>query len=139
MAATVILSAIVENSLSNLLWSALVDSGVEASRANKVADGRMSRLDIINTAAALTDLEIKDISFPSRNLVAHGKGFIRNEESYRVDLQHQIIKIRKWIERILNGKVPDNFMPTECERWLLFMDHWSRWLVNYVDVQLLSR
>lgn len=139
MAATVILSAIIENSLSNLLWSALVESGVESSLANKVADGRMSRLDIINTVASLTDLEIKDISFPSRNLVAHGKGFMRDEESYRVDLQRQIIQIRKWVERMLGGRIPNNFMPTECERWLLFMNHWSRWLVDYVDLQLLNR
>jgi hypothetical protein len=139
MASTVILSAIIDNSLENLLWAALVDNSVDKARANNIADGRLNRKDIINMVASLSNLKIKDIAFASRNLVAHGKGFLRNEESYRVDLQKQIIQIRKWVEQILDGKVPNNFMPTECERWLLFMDHWSRWLVNYVDAQLLSK
>lgn len=139
MASTVILSAIIDNSLENLLWAALVDSGVDKGRANKIADGRLNRRDIVNMAASLSNLKIKDIAFGSRNLVAHGKGFLRGEESYRVDLQKQIVQIRKWVEQILDGKVPNNFMPTECERWLLFVDHWSRWLVNYVDIQLLSK
>lgn len=117
MASTVILSAIIENSLENLLWAALVDNGVEQGRANKIADGRLNRMDIISMVASLSNLSIKDISFPSRNLVAHGKGFSRAEENYRVDLQKQIAQIRKWVERILDGKVPDNFMPTECERF----------------------
>jgi hypothetical protein len=139
MASTVILSAIIENSLDNLLWAALVDNGVEQGRANKIADGRLNRMDIISMVASLSNLSIKDISFPSRNLVAHGKGFSRGEEIYRVDLQKQIVQIRKWVERILDRKVPDNFMPTERDRWLLFMNHWSRWLVDYVDVQLLRK
>jgi hypothetical protein len=139
MASTVILSAIIDNSLENLLWAALVDSGVDKESANKIADGRLNRKDIIKIATSLSSLKIKDITFASRNLVAHGKGFSRNEESYRIDLQEQIIQIRKWVEQILDGKTPNNFMPTECERWLLFMDHWSRWLVNYVDIQLLSK
>jgi hypothetical protein len=137
MASTVILSAIIENSLENLLWAALVDNGVSKDRANKVADGRLNRLDIIKTTVSLTNLKIKDISFPSRNLVAHGKGFLHSEESYRDELRKQVVQIRTWVERIFDGKLPSNFMPTECERWILFMNHWSNWLINYVDTKLL--
>lgn len=138
MASTVILSATLENSLRNLLWAALVDNGVEQRRANKVADGRLNRIDTINIIVALTDLPVRDIAFPARNLVAHGKGLTLSETLYKDELKKQIGEIRKWVSQILNGKCLSNFMPSESERWLLFMDHWSNWLVSYVDLKLLK-
>lgn len=83
MASTVILSAVLETSIGDLTWAVLVDSGIDWERANKVADGRMNRIDCINLIVSLTDLEIKDISFPYRNLVAYGKGFVVKEDEYR--------------------------------------------------------
>jgi hypothetical protein len=130
MAATVILSAIVENSIQNLLWACLSDSGVDMSRANHIADGRLPRPSMIELIKALSDLPIRDIQFPSRNLVAHGRGFLREEEAYRVDLINHLQRIREWIEAITKDRELSRFMPTECDRWMLFMDHWSRWLTN---------
>lgn len=133
MASTVIISTIIENALSNLLWASLVDNDIEKGRTNKVADGYFSRFDTIKMIVSLTNLHIKDISFPVRNLVAHSKGLIQSENFYKSELENQIKQMRKWVEPILKYTKPGNFTPTECERWLLFMDHWSNWLVCYTD------
>ena len=137
MAATVILSAVVENAISNLLWAALVDNGVDKKCANDIASGRISRIDSINMISSLTGIQIKDIVFPSRNLVAHGKGFNKSEQQYKNDLVAQIDKIHAWIKKALGNKELSNFNPSECERWLLFMKHWSSWIVRYVKPKLL--
>lgn len=133
MASTVILSAIIENALNNLLWAALVDNKVDKNRANKIADGGMSRFDTIKMIRSLTNLQVKDISFPIRNLVAHGKGLTQSESFYKSELKKQVEQIRSWVGHILKDKHPSNFMPSECERWRLFMDHWSNWLVSYTN------
>jgi len=132
MAATVILSAIIENSISNFLWSALVDNGMSYEKANNLADGRLGRIDSIHMLSSLTGFKIKDISFKSRNLVAHGKGFFLSEEEYQKDLSEQAEKILIWTEDIHEKIKPNRFNPTECERWILFMHHWSKWLIIYI-------
>jgi hypothetical protein len=137
MVSTVLLAAMVENALRNLLWAVLVDNGVDMQRANRVADGRMSRMDTIRTINALADLKVKDIAFPVRNLVAHGKELTRPQSKYEDDLRTQIAQIRRWVNHIREGQNPSNFMPSECERWLLFMSHWSYWLDSYVFKKLL--
>lgn len=133
MAATVILASITENAINNLLWAALVDNGVDKEKANLLANGRMNRADVLQMVRSLTQWPIKDIAFPVRNLVAHGKGFGKQEAFYRDELRKQVASICQWVERILQDVQPTNFMPTECERWLLFMDHWSSWLVSYME------
>lgn len=139
MASTVILAAIIENSLSNLLWASLVDNGTDAKQANKTADGRLYRAEIIKRISSITNLSVKDLSFPTRNLVAHGKGFLQSSETYKNELVHQIADTRKWVLEIPpSGNFPSNFMPNECNRWLLFMEHWSNWLVNYVTPKYLQ-
>lgn len=137
MAATVILSAIIESSIMDLLWAALVDNGVQPSRSNKIAGGRMNRIEAIKTIESLTDWQIQDIEFPARNLVAHGKGFMYSEKVYQNKLHDQVIQIRKWVEKIARNKTLDNFNPSESTRWLLFMSHWSNWLVTWVDTKFL--
>lgn len=139
MAATVILAAIIENSLSNLLWASLVDNGMDAAQANKIADGKLYRAEIIKRISSMTNLSIKDLSFPTRNLVAHGKGFLQSSETFKNELANQILNIRNWVLDIPpNGTFPSNFMPTECGRWLLFMEHWSSWLVDYIVPKYLN-
>jgi hypothetical protein len=133
MVATVILASITENTINNLLWAALVDSGIEKGKANSLTNGRMNRGDAIEMIRSLTQWPVKDIAFPVRNLVAHGKGFGKQEVFYREELGEQATSIRQWVERILKEVQPKNFMPTECERWLLFMNHWSSWLVSYLE------
>jgi hypothetical protein len=138
MASTVILSAIVENSIKNLLWAALVDNGEKPKRANKIADDRMHRIEAIKKIKSLNNWEIEDITFPARNIVAHGKGFLREEQEYQNELREQAIKIRKWVEKIAKDRMPDNFNPSESGRWLLFMNHWSMWLIEYVVARYLN-
>jgi hypothetical protein len=138
MASTVILSAVVENSIKNLLWAALVDNGEKPKRANKIADDRMHRIEAIKKIKSLNNWEIEDITFPARNIVAHGKGFLREEQEYQNELREQAIKIRKWVEKIAKDRMPDNFNPSESGRWLLFMNHWSMWLIDYVVARYLN-
>ena len=133
MAATVILSSITENAINNLLWAALVDSGIEKRKANGITNGRINRGDAIEMIRSLTQWTVKDIAFPVRNLVAHGKGFGKQEVYYREEIKKQAISIRQWIKRIFDEVQPNNFWPTECERWLLFMNHWSSWLLSYLE------
>lgn len=138
MASTVIISAIIENSLNNLLWAALVDSGVSAEKANKVTEGRMGRIEMTNIISSLVGFKIKDISFKSRNLVAHGKGFLIKESYYQKELLQHIEKIFLWVLSIFEEIRPKNFNPTECERWALFMIHWSEWLKTHVKPHFLE-
>ncbi len=137
MASTVILSAILENSLNNLLWAALVDNGINPKKANKIADGRIVRIDMIKMISSLTEFKINDIAFESRNLVAHGKGFFLDEKHYQKDMLQQIDKISSWVISISKKIQPNNFNPTECERWVLFMTHWSNWLKSYIKPHFL--
>jgi hypothetical protein len=131
MASTVILSAILESSIRDLVWAALVDNGVDRERANKVADGRMNRVDSLGLVASLTGLRIKDLSFPYRNLVAHGKGFGVPEGKYQAEIETQIRRLREWVDDIKCGQTIANYCPPEVDRWLLFMSHWSGWLESY--------
>jgi hypothetical protein len=133
MSSTVILSAIVENSLNNLLWASLVDSGITRENANKFSDEKLSRHATIKRIHSITNWQIDDISFPVRNLVAHGKGFGKTEQEYLQSLQEQAISIREWVNKFLALQSPNHFMPTEKERWLLFMDCWSQWLVSFIQ------
>lgn len=138
MAATVILAAVTENLINNLLWASLIDSGVDRQRANAVANGRLGRFDSLNIIKSLSGLQIPDISFPVRNLVAHGKGFGKHEAAYKEDLRTQIAQIVRWTAKIWKGRTPKSFMPTEIERWLLFLGHWTDFLENYVGQKLLT-
>jgi hypothetical protein len=133
MASTVILASIIENAINNLLWAALVDNDMEKEKANNLVNGRLSRSEILRMIRSLTQWSIRDIVFPIRNLVAHGKGFGKQEAFYNEELKKQVAAIRQWVDEIRQQVKPKNFMPTECERWLLFMDHWSRWLETYAD------
>jgi hypothetical protein len=81
----------------------------------------------------MTVWPIDDIIFPTRNLVAHGRGFENDEHFYQSELVKQIVAIRKWIGPICQEIKPTGFMPKETNRWLLFMDHWSSWLTSIVD------
>lgn len=138
MASTVILSAIIENVISDLLWASLADSGVSQEKANKIADSRLGRIDSINIIRELTDIDIKDISFPSRNLVAHGKGFSNSEGHYKKELLLQFKKIDEWVKRMLKNRKVESFNPSEIDRWLMFIRHWSTWLNTYLKPVLTS-
>jgi hypothetical protein len=138
MASTVILAAITENIINNLFWASLVDSGVDRTRANEIANSYMHRISGIKKIASLTGLPITDISFATRNLVAHGKGFGQNEEFYKKELKQQASAINDWINNLLKSKQLSRFMPSEVERCLLFMSHWNWWLSSYVNDKLLK-
>jgi hypothetical protein len=134
MASTVIVAAYIESALNNLLWAAFVDGGMNRELANQVVDnGKISRGEMINVIRSITGWLIKDIAFPVRNLVAHGKGFHRGEEFYKEELRKQAKEIRQWIERILSDVAPISFMPTEQDRWLLFMNIWSSGFVSFLE------
>ena len=134
MAATVILSAIIEFSLSSLLWSALVASGLKRTEATEKTSSQMlSRYKLIQKCRELTGWPIEDIPFATRNMVPHGKGFGRDEQTYLVELVNQSVLIRQWVRKIVEMGHPNPFMPSEPERWLLFMNHWSEWLVSYIS------
>lgn len=133
MAAIVILAAITESAIQDLLWASLVDGGIEPGKANSIADGRLSRPIMVDLIKKLTDRPVVDISFPTRNLIAHGRGFLEDEEFYRAELKKQIAIIRNWVSKVLDARPPPNIMPTQVERWLLFMDSWAQWLVDYID------
>ncbi len=137
MAAIVILAAITESAVQDLLWASLVDGGIEPGKANSIADGRLSRSAMIDLVKKLIDRQAMDISFPTRNLIAHGHGFLADEEFYRAEFKKQITVIRKWALRIIDARPPMNIMPKQVERWLLFMDYWTQWLIDFIDGQLI--
>jgi DNA-directed RNA polymerase subunit RPC12/RpoP len=139
MASTVILSAIVESAIRDLIWAALVDNGIDWERANKIADGRMNRIDSVNFVADLTGLKVKDIAFPYRNLVAHGKGFEVAEDEYREELIKQVKKIKEWVDGIVDGRNVDNYRPSQIDRWLLFMSYWANWFESYSITNYLQK
>jgi hypothetical protein len=139
MAATVMLAAVTESFICNLVFAAFTDRGVPREYANKLASRRMSRY-ALDTCRCLLEWPIRDIAFPVRNLVAHGKGFGRDEADYKDELEAQIRQIRGWVRAIIESAGhPKRFMPTETERWILFMDHWSAWLENHVGELLNKR
>lgn len=137
MAATTILAAIMENSLRNLAWAALVDAGVGKSKANSLVNAGISRAEALRIARSLTGIPLRDIAFPSRNLVAHGRVFGETEDVFRVEILKQVESVRKWVADILKYRQPGYLNPTECERWLLFMKHWSEWLKTLVQAEVI--
>lgn len=132
MVSTVIIAAFIENAINNLLWAALVDNGLNIEKADKIVCGRIQRHDQIGIIRSIINWPIKDINFPVRNLVAHGKGFFYSQDYYKQEVLKQAKNIRKWIERVTNEIPMINFMPSECERWLLFMNVWSDGLNSYI-------
>lgn len=133
MAATVMIAAVVENYISNLLFASLVDEGVSVLRANNVADSKLARRDAINLIQDLTDWPIRDISFPVRNMVAHGRRLSQQPLEFVDDLQAQVRDIRKWFERLSKGFQINYFKPNEKDRWLLSMQHWITWLEKIIQ------
>jgi hypothetical protein len=133
MASIIVIAAIIDNSISNLMWATFIDSGLDIHSANELVKTRIARSDALNMIRSLTDWHIEDIVFPARNLVAHGKGFTIDERFYRDELIKEISDIRRWIEMIYQEVHPTGFTPGETHRWLLFMDHWSLWLTNFIQ------
>jgi hypothetical protein len=133
MASTLVLTAIVDNAISNLLWAAFVDSGLGAKKATELAKAKVTRSEALQAIRSITSWPIDDLIFPTRNLVAHGRGFGNDEHFYKGELVKQIAGIREWIDIICQEVKPTRFMPKETDRWLLFMDHWSFWLTSIAD------
>jgi hypothetical protein len=133
MASTLVLTAIVDNTISNLLWAAFVDSGLGAKKAKELAKAKVTRSEALQAIRSITAWPINDIIFPTRNLVAHGRGFGNDEHFYKSELVKQIAGIREWIDTICQEVTPTGFMPKETDRWLLFMSHWSFWLTSIAD------
>lgn len=136
MAATVILAAIMENSLRNLAWAALVDAGVSKNKANSLVNASISRVEALRIAQSLTGIPLRDIAFPSRNLVAHGRAFGESEDAFRGEVCKQTEAVHKWVADIFKHRQPGYLKPTECDRWLLFMRHWSEWLKTFVQTEV---
>ena len=132
MASILVLTAIIDNSISNLLWAAFIDNGIDMHSANELLKTRIARSDALHMIRSLTDWPIEDIVFPARNVVAHGKGFTNDEHFYRDGLIKQIADVRRWIEMICKEVRPARFTPGETHRWLLFMDHWTSWLTTLI-------
>lgn len=137
-----ILSALTESFIRNLLWACLVDNKIEPARANEIADGRLNRSAMIDLIKSLSALPVRDLAFPTRNLVAHGIWFdkgkdpsarVRSEDSYKDELKDQASRIRSWVQSICGHMAPSNYMPSEVGRWILFMYHWSKWLVDTIS------
>lgn len=133
MASTLLLTAIVENAIRNLLWAAFVDSGLGARKATELAKAKVTRSEALQAIRSMTAWPIDDLLFPTRNAVAHGRGFGRDEHFYKSELVKQMIGIREWIDPICQEVKPTRFMPKETHRWLSFMDHWSFWLTSLAD------
>jgi len=133
MASTLLLTAIVDNAISNLLWAAFVDSGLGVKKAGELVKTKVTRSEALQAIRSMTAWPIDDIIFPTRNLVAHGRGFGNDEHFYKTELVKQITIIREWIGPLCQEIKPTGFMPKETSRWLLFMDHWSSWLTPIID------
>ncbi|MCA0353475.1 MAG: hypothetical protein LCH85_15890 [Chloroflexi bacterium] len=134
MAATVIIASYIESSLQNLLWAVLVDNGIESKKSEIfIEKGRLSRDNLINMIKNIGNFNIKDIVFPIRNMVAHGKGFHKEESFYKLEVLSQANDIDKWINHLTKDREISNFMPSESERWLLFMSVWADGFKKYIE------
>ena len=118
MASTVILSAIIENSIRDLLWAVLSDRGMETKTSDEVAELNLGRIEMIKIISTISGLKINDISFSTRNLVAHGKGFTLEEKEYKSKLKNQINNIEQWVSTIVSDVELNNYCPNETQRWL---------------------
>lgn len=134
MPATVILASLTEMFIGCLVFAALTDHGLSEENANKIANLRMGRYERVQICKALLSWPIGELSFPVRNLVAHGAGFDEDHARWMDDIVQQVAAIRSWFLRISAAvPTPDRFMPTQSQRWLLFMDHWSQWLSSNIE------
>jgi hypothetical protein len=135
MVATVMVAAVIESYVSNLLYATLVDEGISVAKADKVASSRLGRRDAINLIKDLTGWSVRDISFPVRNMVAHGQQLTEDEIYFANELRKQVQDINKWFDHLskVNGYQIQFFSPSEKDRWLLSMQYWIVWLKKKVD------
>lgn len=128
IAAIVILAAFVEYQIDNLLWAILVDSGLPKKKASDIANGTLPRGDAIRMVRSLLERKIKNVVFPVRNAVAHGRAFGWEVQEYIEALDNQFNAIEKWINSIKKGNIiPGGCEYTELDRWILSMSHWLSW------------
>ena len=133
MAATVMLASITESFINALVYAVLADRGLSRDDANRIANSSLGRQEALKICRQLTGWTIPDLAFSIRNIVAHGRGFGREERLYKDEVKKQADAIRAWVEKLYKAGNPKWFSPNETDRWLLFMNHWSQWLVSFVN------
>lgn len=128
MASTLVLTAIIDNSISNLLWAALFDSGLGAKKARELA----KRSEALQAIRSMTAWPIDDIIFPTRNLVAHGRGFAKSDVFYKLELVKQVNSICAWLQQTSAELRTKGLITGKCDLWLSSMDNLRSQLTSLV-------
>lgn len=130
MAATVMIGAFTELQIDCLLWAVLVDGGLSRTKASEIANGTVPRGDAIRMIRGLLERRVANVVFPIRNEVAHGRAFGRPNDEFIAHLEEQFLSIAGWVHSVRGKKLPTGYDYSECDRWILSMNHWSEWAIR---------
>ncbi len=130
MAATVMIGAFTELQIDCLLWAVLVDGGLSRAKACEIANGTVPRGDAIRMIRGLLERRVANVVFPIRNEVAHGRAFGRANVEFIPHVEDQLKSIAGWVRSVRGDKLPTGYDYSECDRWILSMNHWSEWTLR---------
>ncbi len=125
MSACIIFSSATEYQLNSLLWSALVDAGLDKENATQYADGKLSNGEIVRILRIILSRKLKTIVLPARNNIVHGREF-GNDKAYFISKLHEMkTEVAKWVDSFQHN--PAEINQPELNRWFLYMRHWLMW------------